>query len=59
MSSTNPDEPSDRELLLNALRGFVDQYDTDRRTWPDDMVELLDEGHYALAAATGKSRADY
>lgn len=59
MSTADPNEPDDKDLLLDALRGFVDQYDNDRRTWPDDMVALLDRAHYAIAAVTGLPRVDY
>lgn len=59
MSTNNPNEAGDTTLLLQALRGFVDEYDTDRGTWPDDMVQLLDAGHYAISAATGLPRQDY
>ena len=59
MSTANPNEADDKTLLLDALRGFLDEYDDDRNTWPDDMVTLLDNGHYALAAATGLPRRDY
>lgn len=59
MSSAFPDEPSDKDLLLSALRGFLDQYDDNRATWPDDMVRLLDQGHYALAASIPAPRRDY
>lgn len=59
MSTTDPNEPSDKDLLLEALRGFVDEYDADRGTWPDDMVTLLDRAHYALSAVTGAPRQDY
>ena len=37
MSTTNPDEADDKTLLLDALRGFVDEYDDDRGSWPDDI----------------------
>jgi hypothetical protein len=55
MSTANPNE----NLLLEALRGFVDEYDNDRGSWPDDMVTLLDRAHHAISAATGLPRADY
>jgi hypothetical protein len=59
MSTADPNEPSNQDLLLDALRGFVDEYDDDRGSWPDDMVPLLDRAHYAIAAVTGLSRRDY
>lgn len=59
MSTTDPNEADDKTLLLDALRGFVDEYDNDRGTWPDDMVKLLDSAHYAISAATGTPRRDY
>ncbi len=58
MSTTDPNEPSDKDLLLEALRGFVDEYDTDRGTWPDDMIPQLDRAHYVIAAVTGAPRLD-
>lgn len=48
-----------KDLLFEALRGFTDQYDNNRATWPDDMVPLLDKAHAALAAASGLPRWDY
>jgi hypothetical protein len=48
-----------RDSLLAVLRKFVDQYDTDRRTWPDDMHVLLDEAHGVIAKVTGEPRQDY
>lgn len=59
MSTTDPNEPNDKELLLEALLGFVDEYDTDRGTWPESMVVLLDRAHYAISAVTGAPRKDY
>lgn len=59
MSTMDPNEPADKDLLLEALRGFVNEYDTDRGTWPDNMVALLDRAHYAITAVTGAPRQDY
>lgn len=59
MSTMNPDGPSNETLLLDALRGFVDEYDDDRNTWPDAMVSLLDNAHWTLAEVTGLPRRDY
>ena len=59
MSTADPNEPSNQDLLLEALRGFVDEYDDDRGTWPDDMVALLDRAHYVIAAVTGAPRRDH
>jgi hypothetical protein len=39
--------------ILEALCAFVGQYDTDRNTWPDDVVELLDQGTKVIAKAYG------
>lgn len=51
--------PSNEDLLLWALRAFVDEYDTDRRTWPDDMVDKLDNAHWTISEVTGLPRSDY
>ena len=59
MSTVDPNEPDDKTLLLEALRSFVNEYDDNRATWPDDMVNLLDNAHYVLAAVTGSPRRDY
>lgn len=59
MGTVEANEANAKDLLLEALRGFVDEYDTDRGTWPKDMVTLLDRGHAAIAAATNGVRLDY
>src|ERR1700761_2795267 len=47
------------EKLLGALGNFVNEYDNDRNTWPDDMVDILDTAHEAIAETTGELRKDY
>lgn len=37
--------------LLEALRGFVNEYDTDPGSWPDEMVALLKAGTDAIRRA--------
>lgn len=39
---------AERDRLRAALTGFVDQYDSDPRTWPDDMAMLLANARAAL-----------
>lgn len=39
------------DAMREALKGFVDEYDTDAITWPDDMVDLLTMGTIALRMA--------
>ena len=59
MSTRDASEPSNEDMLLAALLGFVEEYDTDRRSWPDDMVALLDRAHDTISAVTGAPRKDY
>lgn len=46
-------------LLIEALGRFVDDYDRDRATWPDDMVDKLDNAHRVVSEVTGLPRGDY
>lgn len=46
-------------LLIEALSRFVDEYDRDRATWPDDMVDKLDNAHRVVSEVTGLPRGDY
>lgn len=59
MARTREEDQAVIEQLFEALRGFVDEYDNNRATWPDAMVPLLDKGHAALSAASGLPRWDY
>lgn len=46
-------------LLIEALGRFVDQYDRNRATWPDDMVDALDNAHRVVSEVSGLPRGDY
>jgi hypothetical protein len=46
-------------LLIEALGRFVDLYDRNRATWPDDMADALDNAHRVVSEVSGLPRGDY